>query len=128
MRGIECNNCGERVIPRLWFYEPPFLGGGGYMRTQHICSYCGVCMYETGGDLNPLGKFCGGVILAVVAFFASVALFGPTGPTAKQSDDMMKIYSNPRALTAATPVGPAKKAATKLASREKAQPPHAEAQ
>ena len=128
MRGIECSNCGERVIPRLWFYEPPFLGGGGYMRTQHICCYCGVCMYETGGGLNPVGKLSVGIILAVGAFFFSVALFGPRGPTAKQSDDMMKIYSNPRALTAATPVETAKKSATKLASRERAQPLHAEAQ
>ena len=109
MRGIECNNCGERVIPRLWFYEPGFLGGGGYMRTQHICCYCGVAMYETGGGLNPLGKFCLGVIVAVAAFFVCVALLGPGGPTAKQRDDLAKIYSNPAALTAATPVKPAKK-------------------
>ena len=128
MKGIECNNCGERVIPRLWFYEPRFLGGAGNLRTQHICCYCGVCMYESGGGLNPLGKLSVGVILTVVAFFLSVALFGPRGPTARQSDDMMKIYSNPRALTAATSVNPAKKAATKVAARDKVQPPRAEAQ
>jgi hypothetical protein len=122
MKGIECNNCGERVIPRLWFYESSFLGGGGYLRAQHICCYCGVCMYETGGGLNSLGKLCVGVILAVGAFFVGVALLGVRGPTAKQSDDMMKIYSNPRALTAVTPVKPAKKASTKVASGDKAQP------
>jgi hypothetical protein len=85
-------------------------------------------MYESGGGLNPLGKLSVGVILTVVAFFLSVALFGPRGPTARQSDDMMKIYSNPRALTAATSVNPAKKAATKVAARDKVQPPRAEAQ
>jgi hypothetical protein len=76
MTGIDCNNCGRNVVPRLWHYERPFFEGAAYMRTQHICPFCGVCMYETGGELNGLGKFCAGAFLAIGGLFLALSLLG----------------------------------------------------
>jgi hypothetical protein len=47
--GIVCPSCQREVVPRLWHY-----GGGTltYMTTQHMCPYCGVVMYETGGNVR----------------------------------------------------------------------------
>ncbi len=44
--GIECPHCGRAVVPRLWLTGGDFLK---YKTTQHLCPYCGVVMYETGG-------------------------------------------------------------------------------
>jgi ribosomal protein S27AE len=44
---IECPNCGRAVVPRLWLTGGDFLT---YKTTQHMCPYCGVVMYETGGS------------------------------------------------------------------------------
>jgi len=46
---IECPQCGRRVVPRLWHY-----GGGAltYTKVQHLCAFCGVVMYETGGGVK----------------------------------------------------------------------------
>jgi hypothetical protein len=46
---VQCPNCRREVVPRLW------LTGGDhmtYMTTQHLCPYCGVVMYETGGTIK----------------------------------------------------------------------------
>lgn len=43
---IECPNCRREVVPRLWLTGGDFLT---YKTTQHLCPYCGVVMYETGG-------------------------------------------------------------------------------
>jgi DNA-directed RNA polymerase subunit RPC12/RpoP len=43
---IKCQNCGRTVVPRLWLTGGDFLT---YKTTQHLCPYCGVVMYETGG-------------------------------------------------------------------------------
>jgi len=56
---IECPNCQRAVIPRLW------LTGGDYvtyMTTQHLCPFCGVVMYETGGGIKRVP-----LILTIVA-------------------------------------------------------------
>lgn len=46
---IACASCGRRIVPRLWHY-----GGGrlSYMKTQHLCPFCGVVMYESGGGVR----------------------------------------------------------------------------
>ena len=46
---VTCQGCGRPVVPRLWHY-----GGGRltYMTTQHLCPFCGVVMYETGGGVR----------------------------------------------------------------------------
>lgn len=56
---ISCPRCGRRVVPRLWHY-----GGGAllYMRTQHLCPFCGVVMYESGGGIRW------GCVMPVLAF------------------------------------------------------------
>lgn len=56
---IACTACGRRIVPRLWHY-----GGGSftYMRTQHLCPFCGVVLYETGGGVRR------GCLLALAAF------------------------------------------------------------
>jgi hypothetical protein len=43
---MRCQNCGHAVVPRLWLTGGDFLT---YKTTQHLCPYCGVVMYETGG-------------------------------------------------------------------------------
>jgi ribosomal protein S27E len=43
---VQCQHCGRTVVPRLWLTGGDFLT---YMTTQHLCPYCGVVMYETGG-------------------------------------------------------------------------------
>lgn len=52
---IVCPSCNSRCVPRLWHYNPSFAGFR-YMKTQHLCPFCGVAMYETGGQLRPFGK------------------------------------------------------------------------
>lgn len=46
---IACTTCGRRIVPRLWHY-----GGGrlSYMRTQHLCPFCGTVIYESGGGVR----------------------------------------------------------------------------
>lgn len=46
---IKCPTCARQVVPRLWHY-----GGGRltYMKTQHLCPFCGGVMYETGGGVR----------------------------------------------------------------------------
>lgn len=48
-KGLACPRCGREVVPRLWHY-----GGGRltYMKIQHLCPFCGVVMYETGGGVR----------------------------------------------------------------------------
>lgn len=46
---IACRNCRRNIVPRLWHY-----GGGrlSYATTQHLCPFCGVLLYETGGGVR----------------------------------------------------------------------------
>jgi ribosomal protein S27E len=64
--GIRCPECSRTVVPRLLFRgeRNPIA----YRKAQHICSYCGVVMYETGGGVN----WAAVVILLVV--FGACAL------------------------------------------------------
>jgi hypothetical protein len=46
---LSCAGCGRKIIPRLWHY-----GGGRltYIRTQHMCPFCGIVLHETGGGVR----------------------------------------------------------------------------
>jgi hypothetical protein len=57
---IECPSCKRAVVPRLWFNGGDFMS---YMKTQHICPFCGIVMYETGGGYKRVP-----VIATIVAF------------------------------------------------------------
>lgn len=48
--GVQCPECRRAVVPRLWFTgeRNPIA----YRKAQHICPYCGVVMYQTGGGVN----------------------------------------------------------------------------
>lgn len=99
MRGVLCNNCGERVVPRLWTYREWPLGSGGYPRTQHICSYCGACMYESGGGLNPLGKFCVFVIAGVPIFlFLILPIIAVVEPKIRKSQEFLRSLRSDSAV------------------------------
>jgi hypothetical protein len=60
---IECNNCGRKVVPRLWHI---FGTAFRYTKTQHICPFCGVAMYETGGGTTPFAKLVGYFFIFIV--------------------------------------------------------------
>lgn len=54
MDTIECPYCHKNSTPHLWHYRP-FPGPARYTKTQHICRFCGVVMYESGGGIRPIG-------------------------------------------------------------------------
>jgi len=65
--GIDCPACRRAVVPRLWFENERNLFA--YRKTQHICPYCGVVMYVTGGGVNwP-------VVITLLSIFGACALF-----------------------------------------------------
>lgn len=67
MSNVKCKKCDKSSVPRLWHY------GGSvftYMKTQHICPFCGVCMYESGGGISGMGK----VILLLLFLFMTIVL------------------------------------------------------
>lgn len=64
---IQCQNCDRAVVPRLWLIGGDFLT---YMTTQHLCPFCGVVMYETGGTYKRVPV----IITAVVLCLALAAL------------------------------------------------------
>ena len=65
---IKCQNCGRSVVPRLWITGGDFLT---YMTTQHLCAYCGVVMYETGGGYKRIPLI---FTLVVICLAAAVLL------------------------------------------------------
>lgn len=48
--GVRCPECGRSVVPRLLFKgeRNPIA----YRKAEHVCPYCGVVMYVTGGGVN----------------------------------------------------------------------------
>lgn len=62
---LSCPSCGRQCAPRLWHYRPVF-GNFRYMKTQHLCPFCGVVMYESGGRMSPTGIIA--VFLIVIPF------------------------------------------------------------
>jgi hypothetical protein len=65
MDSVKCSRCGKHSIPRLWHVRP-FLGSLRYMKIQHLCPFCGVCMYESGGQFTAVGKI---ILLFMLLFF-----------------------------------------------------------
>lgn len=64
---VDCKNCGKKSTPRLWHIK------GGFFRRkriQHICPYCGVVMYQTGGGVG-FGLIGLGALLLLAVFSAS---------------------------------------------------------
>lgn len=61
MDTVTCPHCAKNVVPRLWHYRSQIPLR--YMKTQHICPLCGVCMYVTDGEMTTSGK----VLLLVMA-------------------------------------------------------------
>ncbi|MET3139454.1 hypothetical protein AAKU61_003835 [Undibacterium sp. GrIS 1.2] len=71
MDHIECPHCHKQGTPNIWHYQPFMLRSFRYMKTQHICRFCGAVMYETGGQVRILGW----VFLAFLAYlFGRLAL------------------------------------------------------
>jgi hypothetical protein len=62
---IECPKCGRKVEPRLWHVRKALA----YPVVQHLCSFCGAVMYETGG-----GTRWGCVIALLAAIIIPIAL------------------------------------------------------
>lgn len=70
---IQCKKCAKKIVPRL------FREGGNifqYPTIQHMCPFCGTVQYETGGDMNLLGKI---VIYPLVVILALGVLRGCLG-------------------------------------------------
>lgn len=65
--GVRCPACGRSVVPRLWLKNERSVVM--YRTSQHLCPYCGVVMYESGGGVNwP-------VVMFLLAVFAVCGLF-----------------------------------------------------
>jgi hypothetical protein len=60
---IECPRCQRAVVPRLWFVGGDFLS---YMKTQHVCPFCGIVMYETGGGYKRKAVIATIIIIPVL--------------------------------------------------------------
>lgn len=77
MDKIECDSCGKNVVPKLWYYEPAlsrFFIALRYTKIQHLCSFCGVCMYETGGQVTFTAKL---ILLVLVTPILMLTLLFP---------------------------------------------------
>ncbi len=76
MDKVQCDQCGKSCVPRLWHYTPILR----YMKTQHICPFCGSCMYESGGGLTLFGKVL--IFLVIVPLPIMLAIDDHDFPTA----------------------------------------------
>ncbi len=60
MSYVKCNRCDKTCVPRLWNYSPLlshlWIIPLRYMKSQHLCPFCGACMYESGGEFTFIGK------------------------------------------------------------------------
>lgn len=64
---VQCRHCGRAVVPRLWLTGGDFLT---YKTTQHLCPYCGVVMYETGGTYKRTQTIIAAVFICVALIVA----------------------------------------------------------
>lgn len=75
MDKVECPGCHRHCVPRLWHYSP-FLGGSlRYMKTQHLCPFCGTVMYESGGEINPICWTFAAIFAVIGVWIGSELLF-----------------------------------------------------
>lgn len=77
----ECPKCAKSAVPKLWHYRP-FMGRLRHLKTQHLCPFCGCCMYETGGEITFFGKLilvCFVPLLVIVALQDYLRKFGNVG-------------------------------------------------
>ena len=89
-----CTNCGKKMTPKLWHYSP-FLGKVRYMKTQHLCPYCGSCQYESGGGLSLYGKLI--LIATGVILFLSILMSVFPKAFASISDKALQMQENQKA-------------------------------
>jgi predicted RNA-binding Zn-ribbon protein involved in translation (DUF1610 family) len=68
---VECPGCGRAVVPRLWLTGGDFLT---YKTTQHLCPYCGVVMYETGGTYKRGPTLATAVFVCLVLLTTALAV------------------------------------------------------
>jgi hypothetical protein len=68
---IECPNCRRGVEPRLWLTGGDFLT---YKTTQHLCPYCGVVMYETGGTYKRTQTIIAVVFICLLLLATALAI------------------------------------------------------
>lgn len=73
MDTIQCKKCSRHMVPRLWHYHG---GLGRYMRTQHICPFCGHVQYETGGHMKWWAKVLLTFLLAMIGLKLLASAFG----------------------------------------------------
>ena len=61
--GVQCPGCQRSAVPRLLFkgVRNPIA----YRKAEHVCPYCGVIMYETGGGVSVWA-----VLLLLIVFGA----------------------------------------------------------
>lgn len=55
-QGVMCSHCQRCVTPQLWHYAQSRFH---HLKTQHLCPFCGVVLYETGGGVKREAKFAG---------------------------------------------------------------------
>ena len=68
---VRCPHCSRAVVPRLWLTGGDFLT---YKTTQHLCPYCGVVMYETGGTYKRAPTIVTVVFACLVLIATLVAI------------------------------------------------------
>jgi ribosomal protein S27E len=61
---VSCPKCSKKSVPRLWHRAAIFTK----MKTDHLCPYCGVAMYTTGGGLSIISK--------LFLFFVAISMLG----------------------------------------------------
>jgi hypothetical protein len=67
---IKCPHCERAVIPRLLFSGGDYMS---YMTTQHICPFCGIVMYKTGGGYKRRAVIA--TVVAVILILLALIIF-----------------------------------------------------
>jgi hypothetical protein len=87
---LDCKKCSKKMVPRLWHY-----GGSSfsYMKTQHICPYCGAVQYESGGGLNRRAKVTLALLVAWLVLILFVSMGAPKTTAHKPVAKEQKVTS-----------------------------------
>jgi len=65
---VNCGNCNNDVIPKLWKKNKE--SAFNERELEHVCPICGTSMYTSGGELTDLGRG----VSAVVGTFIGIIL------------------------------------------------------